>query len=244
MSVLLSISELIIDFDTRFPKYVRRRCAKYLADAGGVGDAPALRISASEDDLRRANAGQVGEPEAELYAMTITLNELLPSLDRLMMHGVAIECDGKGFIFTAESGVGKSTHAQLWQNYLGEGRVLVINGDKPILWFREDGEILVCGTPWNGKENLDENRCLPLHGICLLKRLAECPGENIPSITQASREDAFEFLLHQIFLPTNSEAQLKTFRLIEKLYENVPVYHLVTDMSREGVMISSGCLLG
>jgi len=289
--VYLKIAGVVIEFDTRFPEYVRERCRKYLVEpesvervdgvmsvegvdgvesvesvergCGRVTEeemAEAVCLRASDEDVKRSNVENVGEMEAELYAMTVALSELLPGMGRLMTHGVAVECDGKSYIFTAESGVGKSTHAFLWQKYLGEDRVRVINGDKPILWF-VGGEscgigsgsgsgsggrrVLACGSPWSGKERLDENVCVPLGGICLLRRLESVPDpENGPRIYRATKKEAFDFLLPQLFLPHGGMEQLKTIDLVEELYDLVPIYHLVTDMSREGVLISSGMLLG
>jgi len=214
---------------------------KYLDETPSAGER--LCLHPTEEDVVRSDAYGVGVMEAEFYAMSIPFGELLPGLDRMMTHGVAVSCDGRSFIFTAESGVGKSTHAFLWQKYLGEDRVRVINGDKPVLWFREDGAVLACGTPWSGKEGLDENVCLPLGGICLLRRLEDAP-EGGPRITEAPQDEAFDFLMHQVYMPRSAAGRLKTLQLMERLYRQVPVYHLYTDMSREGVMVSSGCLLG
>lgn len=249
--VNLDIAGLLIDFCTRHPDYVRERCREYLATEeriSAAGAAP-LGIEASDEDILKADRDRVGAMEAELYAMTIPLSELCPGLGRLMTHGVAIECGGRGFIFTAESGVGKSTHAFLWQKYLGEDKVRVINGDKPILWFRDDGRILVCGSPWSGKERLDKNVQVPLGGICLLRRLDSAEGRAIagplsaPCIFRATREEAFDFLMHQIYIPSKAQDRLATFALLEQLYAAVPVYHLVADMSRDAVMVASQCLL-
>lgn len=249
--VFLDIAGLLIDFSTRHPEYIRERCCRYLAakpnPAENDSSKPILHLEATDEDIRKSDRDNVGESEAELYAMTIPLSELCPGLGRLMTHGVAIECDGKGFVFTAESGVGKSTHATLWQKYLGEDRVRITNGDKPVLWFLPNGEILACGSPWSGKERLDENVQVPLKGICLLTRLEDAPGfgteVNAPYITRASREEVFDFLMHQVFIPGNPQGQILTFKLIEDLYERVPIYHLYINRTRECVRVSSECLL-
>lgn len=243
MSILLNIAGLTIDFDTRYPDYVVERCREYVVENHGdrfrgprsTPEPVPMILRSTDDDILLANRDNVGLMEAELYAMTIPLSEQLPALGRLMTHGVAIECDHHGFIFTAESGVGKSTHAFLWQKYLGDGRVRVINGDKPILWFR-DGGVYACGSPWSGKEHLDVNTSVPLHGICLLRR-------GTPDIKRATREQALDFLMHQIFLPQNPMNQIKTFQLLDQLYDKVPIYHLSVDMSKEAVMVSSNALL-
>ena len=76
--------------------------------------------------------------------------------------------EGLGYLFTAPSGTGKSTHIRLWRQFLGEAGHIV-NGDKPFLSV-EEGKVFVWGSPWAGKENWQKNRKAPLHGICLLKQ--------------------------------------------------------------------------
>lgn len=49
-----------------------------------------------------------------------------------------LEIDGKAYMFSAPSGTGKSTHAKLWRDCFGD-RVTMINDDKPLIKFREDG---------------------------------------------------------------------------------------------------------
>lgn len=251
MHLYLNISGLIIDFDTRYPDYIRQRCARYLVEHGSEGLCDGrqadLCLRASDADIERANVENVGPMEAELYAMSIPLSEAMPSLSRMMTHGVALTYEGRSYLFTAESGVGKSTHAFLWQRYLGADKVHVINGDKPILHFRPDGTIHAWGSPWSGKEHLDENVSAPLGGLCLLRRLSDEPeaakdGTASPHIYRATREEALDFLMHQIYIPCHPAGQLRTLQLLEQLYERVPIYHLVTDMSREGVFTSFNTL--
>ena len=235
MIIKLKISDLIIDFDTRYPEYMRRRCEGYVVE----NEVTDLTLRATEEDIQLANRDNVGLQEAELYAMTIPLSEKLPELRRLMTHGVAVAYRGRSYMFTAESGVGKSTHAFMWQKCLDEEQVRVINGDKPIVWFREDG-VYATGSPWSGKERLDENVALPLGGICLLRRLGNEPR---PRIYRATKEEALDFLMHQVFIPYSPMGKVLTLKMLEELYHRVPVYHLVTDISEEGVKIATKELL-
>jgi len=248
MHVMLNICDLLIDFDTRYPDYVRERCAGYVVE-WGIGREPDVCVRATDADIERANVEQVGLMEAELYAMTIPLSERMPLIDRMMTHGVAITFEGRSYMFTAESGVGKSTHAFLWQKFLGEDRVRVINGDKPILRFCDDGSVLAYGSPWSGKEHLDENVSAPLGGICLLRRLDDEAAGDDPDVApgprayRASRQEALDFLLNQVFIPQDASAKLKTLELLDRLYDAVPIYHLVTDMSSAGVEAAFSALV-
>jgi len=237
MNLTLNIAGLLIDFDTRYPDYVRKRCASYVTDSP-AGDCD-MHLSVSDKEIALSDSEHVGSMEAELYAINIPLSESLPSRGRLMTHGVAIAIDGRSFIFTAESGTGKSTQAFLWQRHFGEERVKIINGDKPILWFKDDGKVYACGSPWSGKERLDENVCLPLGGIFLLDRLERHPELGKPQVKRAGQEECLDFLMHQIYIPSGAAAKIQTFKLVETLFCSTPVYKLIADMSREAVITAS-----
>ena len=45
--------------------------------------------------------------------------EKMPCYDSFVFHGSVIAVEGQGFLFTAKSGTGKSTHTRLWREYLG-----------------------------------------------------------------------------------------------------------------------------
>lgn len=189
------------------------------------------------EDAKRHYADYLAEghsPDITVREDICEIGEQLPMHDRILTHGVAISCDGKGFIFTAPSGTGKSTHAFLWQQLLGEDRVTVINGDKPII----SNDLTVYGTPWCGKEGLHRNIGVPLHGIGLLHR------STTPHMTRATQEEFMDFMLQQTFLPRNPLALKKTFALLELIYNKVPVYKIYADMSRECIEMSSSCFNG
>ena len=48
----------------------------------------------------------------------------------MMIHASAVEVDGRVYLFSADSGTGKSTHTKQWQKYFGTERALIINDDK------------------------------------------------------------------------------------------------------------------
>lgn len=111
------------------------------------------------------------DPFLERAAIQRAFAEFLFNFDILLFHGSAIAVDGEGFVFTAHSGTGKSTHTRLWRQVFGE-RAIMVNDDKPFLQLKETG-ILLHGSPWSGKHGLDANICVPLKGLCLLERGTE-----------------------------------------------------------------------
>lgn len=227
--MFLRISELKVDAPFELLEDAQRHYEAYLLD-----DTLPLVASPSKGyDDEKADI-VVREDICEL-------GEQLPLFDRMIVHGVAVKVNdndddnagkGQGFIFTAPSGVGKSTHAFLWQRLLGERRVQIINGDKPIVRQMDaSGRFEVYGTPWCGKEGLHQNCSTPLRGIGLLHR-------GTPAATRASKEEFFDFMMSQTFLPQTPTALKRTFEMLEQIYNYIPTYHIYADLSRECIELS------
>lgn len=89
----------------------------------------------------------------------------------LFLHASAVAVEDRAYLFSADSGVGKSTHTRLWQQCFGT-KAQVINDDKPALRCL-DGVWYAYGTPWCGKDGINQNQRVPLAGICFLKRGSE-----------------------------------------------------------------------
>jgi len=109
------------------------------------------------------------DPENEVTETLRQLSlQLLYHFDGIFLHGAALLYQGKAYLFTAPPGTGKSTHALLWKEKLGD-RVQILNGDKPLLRLK-NGIVTVYGSPWRGKEQLGFNGSAPLGGIYILRR--------------------------------------------------------------------------
>lgn len=103
----------------------------------------------------------------ETLVLLRNISEQLPRFDCFLMHGAVVSEDEDGYMFTATSGTGKSTHISLWKKYFDN--VEIVNGDKPFLRVGEEG-VTAYGTPWAGKEGWQKNVSVPLSAVCLLKR--------------------------------------------------------------------------
>lgn len=127
-----------------------------------------------------------GDLEYLLYG-AMFYDKLL-DFDGMMLHASAVAVDGRAYLFSANSGVGKSTHAALWKSFL-PGAVIV-NDDKPAIRFI-DGNLFVYGTPFSGKHDISVNSSFLLGGICFLSR-----GEE-NSIEEISPSEALPLFLAQ-----------------------------------------------
>ncbi|MBQ5746328.1 MAG: hypothetical protein IIV81_00170, partial [Clostridia bacterium] len=140
----------------------------------------------------------------------------------ILFHGSSLSLDGEGYIFTAKSGTGKSTHAHFWRKTFGE-RVVIINDDKPIIKVK-DGKTVVFGSPWNGKHNIGNNISAPLKALSILHR-----GEK-NRVEKTDKNDAFGMLLQQTYRPNDSVALAKLLPLIDNLAESVALYNIYCNL--------------
>ena len=142
--------------------------------------------------------------------------------DTVLFHGSVVAVDGVGYLFTAKSGTGKSTHTKLWRKYFGE-RAVMLNDDKPLLHIAESG-IVAYGTPYNGKHRLGNNISVPLKAICILTRSAD---NHIEEIT---REQEYTLLLQQVYRPADMLKMAKTLEMVDRLSDGVKLYRLSCNM--------------
>lgn len=206
-------------------------------------DAPLFRIETTPEDItfeRKKSAREdavegiptrhFSDEYLETLAVYRKIAEMMPTYDTILFHGSAIAVDGAGYLFTAKSGTGKSTHARLWRNLFGD-RAVMVNDDKPLLQVTEQG-VFVCGTPWDGKHRLSNNLSVPLKGICLLERSTD------NEISPVSFREGYPVLLQQSYRPANPIALRKTLCLLDQIGQQVPLYHLRCNMMPEAAQIA------
>ena len=186
-----------------------------------------------EEDIREGRpVRRFSEEYLETLAVYRRLADKLLERNILLMHGSAVAVDGKGYLFTAPSGTGKSTHTRLWREYFGN-RAVMINDDKPLLKITEKGAI-VYGTPWDGKHRLSTNAAVPLQGICILKR--DCSNR----LETADRRLAYPMIVQQTHRPLQPEKLTVILQLIDRLMQRIPIYQLYCNMEYEAVEAAYG----
>ena len=91
---------------------------------------------------------------------SLCLEHLMTAKHAVMFHSSYIKTERGAILFTAPSGTGKSTQAELWRRYRG---ARVINGDCSIIRRTKDG-ITVFGLPFSGTSGICINESAPLGG--------------------------------------------------------------------------------
>lgn len=149
------------------------------------------------------------------------LSNILPlamlKKDVLTFHGVLMEYNGQGIIFSANSGVGKTTHARLWKKHKNS---FIINGDKSSC-YKKDGIWTGFGTPWCGTSGEYMNREVPIKAIVLIERGSENQAERIAPFAGFKR-----LLEHALYPAWEENLASQALDLLSDFIENIPVYRL------------------
>ena len=198
--------------------------ANYLTDR-----APDFSIAVCDADLRFEQADADAEAKEEGFRRRVFPDPFLERaaiqrkfavhlLNRniFLAHGSAVAVDGQGYLFTARSGTGKSTHTRLWREVFPQ-RAAIINDDKPFLQLTGDS-VLIHGSPWSGKHGLDANISVPLKGICLLERGSQ-------NVIRPAQPDELRELLKG-FRPQTPTQKTAYETLLANLLKKVPLWHL------------------
>ena len=216
-------------------------CEKYLIPDEGEHtivlteeDVAFERICCSKEQGVDANLQYAAASFLETISLLRKLSDFLTAHNRMLMHGSAISIDGKGYIFTALSGTGKSTHTALLRKKFGE-RAVMINDDKPFLHFDGD-KVYVCGTPWMGKHKLGNNITVPLNGIFFLRR----SEENILNVMTA--DQALPLIVAQCYRPTDPVQMMNTLEMIDRLLSNMALYDFGCNMDISAAELSSSVM--
>lgn len=232
------IAEIVFEVSCQYSS-TRKLCMDYPA-VDAVSADETIRITAEDLEgerqrlLRKKNPGEALEassPEAlERLHLCRRISELLPKYNRVLFHGSSLAIDGRGILFTAKSGTGKSTHTRYWRQEFGE-RVRMVNDDKPFLHISEDG-VTVYGTPWRGKHALGENISAPLEAIYFVNRGEENRVEPI------TPRELYPLLLQQTYTPENPEAMVKTLALVERLSRNTKLLKLYCNLDPQAAHVA------
>ena len=223
---VIELAGIRVGMDNRYP-FVERQCKGFTVP----GDEADFTVSVTEDEIRQEQTfGDFPPGYCESICLYRHICEKMPEYRVFIMHSSVLEVDGYAYAFTAKSGVGKSTHTALWLKNVPHARVL--NGDKPLFRLCDNGTIIACGTPWNGKENWGENISAPLAAVCFIER------GTANSIRPATEEESINRLMQQLYLRGSRDSVNRQLFLMDALVRAVPYYVLSCNISDEAAMVS------
>lgn len=129
----------------------------------------------ARDDFRHCHAVLTGRSLREHQfglnnALMMTYAFAAAEQDTLLIHASVIRHAGYGYLFTAPSGTGKSTHTHLWYEYISGCDLM--NDDNPVVRI-VDGETRIYGSPWSGKTPCYRNIFAPVGAITRIEQRPE-----------------------------------------------------------------------
>ena len=156
-----------------------------------------------------------------LWAKTVLscleAEHLVTEAGGFVFHCSCVCVKDKAILFTAPSGVGKSTQAELWRS-LREGRI--INGDRGVIRCLEDG-IYASGLPFAGSSEYCLNAQLPLAAVVYL---GQAP---VTTIRRLRGYEAFARIWEGCSVNLwDPEDMHRVSAMVEQVASGVPVFHL------------------
>lgn len=161
-----------------------------------------------------------------IFVSLFAMERHLLGRNALILHCAYIVHDGQAILFSAPSGTGKSTQAELWRQYRD---ARVINGDKSLVQ-RIDGQWTARGWPVCGTSEICHNEEYPIRAIVMLSQAPENHAESLRAIAALGQ------LYAQVTVNSWDKGYvMQAMDLLENLTSRVPVYHLGCTISEEAV---------
>ena len=202
--------------------------AVYGCPGGTIRYINAMQGDWQSGSLRARHCGydHAVEVKAKVYPGGITAKTVLNAAmaEHLVLEqgGVVFHCsyvshNGRAIIFTAPSGTGKSTQADLWHDLRGAD---IVNGDRAVLRCTEAG-IVACGIPFAGSSEYCNNETLSVAAIVYLGQAPQT------TIRPLRGYEAFARIWEGCSINTWDRGDMTlASALVQKIVEEIPVYHL------------------
>ena len=223
----IKIADTVLEINA-FNETTKRYCKDFLCD-----EEAEFTITLSEQDLKNevteSSNGQVYVNE-EISALYRKIADLFVERNIVVFHGSSFKVKDNGFIVTARSGVGKSTHVKLLEQYIGDD-FFYINDDKPLVRVNDD--IIIYSSPWNGKERRGNNTSAPLKAVLFLNRAVDNTYKPI-----INKEEIYIRLLSQIYLPRDKDKREKALKIVDALLKKINFYEINVNKELESAKMT------
>ena len=131
-----------------------------------------------------------------------------------LLHSAYVSYKEQGILFTAPSGGGKSTQAELWKV---NKEADILNGDRSIV-RKKDDKWMIYGTPYSGTSPYCVNITTPLNAIIILEKSMANQIERIGI-------KGFSKILAQTMInPWDKEMCNSIMELVKLVCEEIPIY--------------------
>ena len=143
-----------------------------------------INLNVSDNSIKKLLSCMTSETtiaQAEEFAYSGAFSKSIIKHNAVFVHSSALIYNDGAYLFSAMSGVGKSTHTKLWREAF-PNEVRMINDDKPVVRIYDD-KAVAFGTPFDGGSGIANNISAPLKAIIFIER-GEENSIRIPSTSE------------------------------------------------------------
>ena len=210
--------------------------ARYLGNIRDTWDTAYLRAEHREKrhDIQLKAASFPGAMGVTPVLNALAAEHLVLDAGGVVFHASYILHNDRAILFTAPSGTGKSTQADLWVKHRNSR---IVNGDRAVIRI-VNGQAVACGLPFAGSSEYCENVTAPLAAIVYL---AQAPKTQISRLTGFR---AFRRVWEGCSVNTWDRADVeKATAIVEQIIRQVPVYYLPCTPDETAVAALEGVLV-
>lgn len=171
-----------------------------------------------------------------VFLSCLSLERHLAPLGCYILHCSYLDYKGEAILFSGPSGIGKSTHSNLWVKNIEGCKIL--NGDRGLLVPRADGSGYdVCGWPVCGTSGICFNERRPVRAIIFIEQAAE--NRLLPD----SVPRHFKSLIAQLTVNWwNREASDKALDAVNDILSKVTVHTYAANIEDDAPQTLRRCL--
>ena len=215
------IADLIVEYTAKYDE-LKRLSEQFIYNGERETD---ITLSVTDKQLdnmlsRSAKGTTIGG--IENFAISSEFNREAIKYGVMLVHSSALIYNNEAYLFSADSGVGKSTHTKLWLKAFGD-KVHIMNDDKPVVRLYDD-HAQAYGTPFDGGSGIALNESYPLKAIIFVER-----GEE-NSVRIPDNKEIIQKLYFQTARMVDRKTAEKMLLNIEKLLSLTKFYVLTCNM--------------
>ena len=215
------IADLIVEYTAKYDE-LKRLSEQFIYNGERETD---ITLSVTDKQLENMLSRSVEGTTIsgiENLAMSSEFNRGAIKYGVMLVHSSALIYNNEAYLFSADSGVGKSTHTKLWLKAFGD-KVHIMNDDKPVVRLYDDHAVAY-GTPFDGGSGIALNESYPLKAIIFVER-----GEE-NSVRIPDNKEIIQKLYFQTARMVNRETAEKMLVNMERLLHLTKFYILTCNM--------------
>ena len=202
---------------------------RYIGSVDNDWEKAYIRVAYGEQESKvqvKIN-GPLTEIGVKTVLNSLCAEHLVAKAGGFLFHCAYIAWKGKSILFTAPSGTGKSTQADLWEKYRGAE---IINGDRAAV-CKKDNMLVAEGIPFSGSSRYCHNLALPLTAVVYL---SQAP---VTTIRKLHGMEAFLKVWEGVSVNSWIKEDVEQVSdAVQQLVTEIPVYHLACTPDESAVI--------